>query len=141
MRSMENTIKFFHWFPRILGILAILFISLFALDAFDPELALGQQIKGFLIHMIPSFILAILLALAWKWELPGGIVFALIGLVMTPVIFKHNYTMNDSIGMTIGIVSMITIPFVVVGILFIVSYWLKKKNKAGPPLSGDNIPS
>jgi hypothetical protein len=128
---MENTIKFFHWFPRILGIVAILFVSIFALDAFDPQLTLGQQLLGFLMHMIPSLTLALLLFVAWKWELPGGIVFTLIGLVMTPVIFKHNYAMNHSVGMSIGIVSMITIPFVVVGVLFIVSYWLKKKRKAG----------
>ncbi len=126
---MENTIKIIHWVPRILGILAILFISIFALDAFDPQLTLGQQIRDFLIHMIPSFALALLLVLAWRRELPGGIVFALIGLVMTPVIFKHNYAMNHSLGMSIGIVSTITIPFFIVGVLFILSYWLKRKRK------------
>jgi hypothetical protein len=54
---MKVSPKVIYWLPRILCILAILFISVFALDAFDPELSIWQQIVGFLIHLIPSFIL------------------------------------------------------------------------------------
>ncbi|MCU0368442.1 MAG: hypothetical protein MUF39_06395, partial [Cyclobacteriaceae bacterium] len=49
-----------YWASRVLGILAILFISLFALDAFGSGLSIWQQIGGFLIHMIPSLALATL---------------------------------------------------------------------------------
>ncbi len=44
---MNRTTKILHCFPRILCIIAILFISLFALDAFDPGLGLGQQLLAF----------------------------------------------------------------------------------------------
>ena len=40
----------------------------------------------------------------------------------------HNYNMNHSVGMSIGIIMAITFPFVVVGILFIISHFIKKKN-------------
>jgi len=33
---MKTTTKILYWSPRILCILAILFISIFALDAFEP---------------------------------------------------------------------------------------------------------
>ena len=123
---MEKSIRILHWAPRILCIAAILFVSLFALDAFEPGLPLGDQIKGFLIHLIPSFVLLVILLLAWKRELAGGILFILIGLVMTPVIFTGNYRVNESIWLSLLIVLTITIPFLVVGILFVLSH--HKKN-------------
>ena len=125
---MKTSIKVFHWMPRIICILAILFISLFALDSFGPNLTIWQQIGAFLIHLIPTYILIALLIVAWKWEYIGGIIFIIIGLGMSPFIFKHNYNMNHSIGMSIGIILMITFPFVVAGILFIISYIIKKRD-------------
>ncbi len=125
---MKTSIKVIHWVPRILCIIAILFISLFAADAFGLGLSIWQQLVDFLMHLIPSFILLALLIIAWKWEYIGGIIFMIIGLGFSPIVFMHNYKMNHSIGMSLGIILMITIPFVIVGILFIVSHFLKKKN-------------
>lgn len=125
---MKKSIRVFHWLPRIICILAILFVSLFALDSFAPGLSIWQQVGGFLISLIPSFILIALLIVAWKWELIGGIIFIVTGLVLSPFVFMMNYHRNHSVGMSLGIILMITIPFVVVGILFIMSYSLKRKN-------------
>jgi len=125
---MKKSIRVFHWVPRILCILAILFISMFALDSFTPGLTIWQQLGAFFIHLIPSFILLVLLIVAWKWEFIGGIIFIVIGLGLSPFIYMRNYNMNHSVGMSLGIILMITFPFVVVGILFIISHFLKKKN-------------
>ena len=125
---MKKSIKVFHWLPRIICMLAILFVSLFAADAFAPGLTIWQQLGGFIIHLIPSFILLAFLIVAWKWEYIGGIIFIIIGLGLSPFVFMHNYKMNDSIWMSLGIILSITIPFVIVGVLFIVSHFLKKKN-------------
>lgn len=125
---MKQSIRVFYWLPRIICIFAILFISMFAADAFAPELTLWQQLSAFLIHLIPSFILVALLVFAWKWECIGGIIFIVIGLGLSPFIFKHNYNMNHSVGMSLGVILMITFPFVVVGILFIISHFMNKKN-------------
>jgi len=125
---MKTSVRLFYWLPRILCILAILFISLFAADAFAPGLTIWQQLGAFLIHLIPSFILLVFLFIAWKWELIGGIIFMVIGLAFTPVIFMFNYNRNDSIWLSLVIILTITIPFVVVGILFLVSHRLKKKS-------------
>ncbi len=125
---MKKSIKVFHWLPRIICILAILFVSLFAADAFAPELTIWQQIGAFLIHLIPSFILVALLVVAWKWEYIGGIIFTIIGLGLSPFVFVHNYKMNHSVWMSLGIILAITIPFVIVGVLFIWSHKMKKRS-------------
>lgn len=124
---MKKSGGLFQWIPRILCILAILFVSLFALDAFDPALNLKQQILGFLIHLIPSFVLLLFLIIAWKRELTGGIMFIAIGIILSPIVFIHNYNMNHSISMSLGIILIITIPFVIVGLLFLISYRMRNK--------------
>ncbi len=125
---MNKSIRIFHWLPRIICILAILFVSLFAADAFAPGLTIWQQIGAFFMHLIPSFILLAFLIVAWKWEYAGGIIFLIIGIGLSPFVFMMNYNRNHSIWMSLGIILSITFPFVVVGILFIVSHFLKKKN-------------
>jgi hypothetical protein len=116
---MTNYKWFLHWTPRILSVLAILFVSLFALDAFSPELSIWQQIGAFTLHMVPSFILLTILLVAIKWESIGGWIFLMIGLGFSPFIFTHNYNMNNSVWISLGIVAMINLPFIVVGALFI----------------------
>jgi len=126
---MPNNLKIYHWLPRILCLLAIGFISMFALDAFEEGMPFGKQLLGFLIHLIPSFILLAFLLLAWKWEKVGGIIFILIGLILTPFIYTKNFEMNQSVGLSLSIIAMITLPFIIVGVLFLVSQYKKKKAK------------
>ncbi|MBT8270205.1 MAG: hypothetical protein HKO67_07190 [Flavobacteriaceae bacterium] len=116
---------------RILALAAIGFVSLFALDAFGHGKPILVQIKDFLIHLIPSFILLIAFFIAYKRELIGGIIFILIGLANAPWIYKNNYAMNQSVGMSLLIITTLLAPFIIAGILFIVSYFkTKKANKA-----------
>lgn len=124
---MKESIKVFHWLPRIICMLAILFISLFAADAFSPGLTIWQQLGAFFIHLIPSYILLAFLIVAWKWEYVGGVIFIIIGLGLSPIVFIHNYKMNHSIWMSLGIIMIITVPFVIVGVLFIVSHFKKRR--------------
>ena len=77
---MKKNSGFRYWLPRILGLFFAVFISIFALDAFGGGEPIGEQILGFLIHMIPSYILILILLIAWKWQLAGGILYILIGL-------------------------------------------------------------
>ena len=117
-----------HWIPRGICILAILFVSMFALDAFEGGKPLGDQLLDFSMHLIPSYILIGILLLAWKWELPGGILLTTIGVGLAPIIFVHNYGMNNSILMSLGVIAMVNLPFIVSGVLFIMNSQ-HKKNK------------
>lgn len=130
---MKANVIILHWVPRIICILAILFISKFALNAFESYLTIWQQILLFMVHLIPSAILIGLLIIAWKWELLGGILFTLLGLGLTPMIFQHNYDMDQSIVMSFGLVMMIALPLVIIGILFILSAVKRRKYRMIDP--------
>ena len=124
---MKTSTQIIHWTPRVICILAIIFISMFAADAFAQGLTFWQQIEGFLMHLIPSYILIALLIVAWKWEFIGGIIFTIIGVGLSPLLFIFNYQRNHSIGWSLLVIATITLPFVIVGILFIVSHYKKRK--------------
>jgi peptidoglycan/LPS O-acetylase OafA/YrhL len=110
---------------------------MFALDALNPEKTTWQQITDFLIHLIPSFVLIIVLIIAWKRERIGGILLILIGLGCSPFIFIHNYNMNASVWMSLFIILVITMPFAIAGVLFIWSHKMKKKNRLSNSTQND----
>jgi hypothetical protein len=129
---MKTSTKILRWTPRILCILAILFISLFALDSFSSERTFWQNISAFLMHLIPSFVLLAILIVAWKWENIGGIILIIVGVVLCVFIFNLNYNQRHfTLWQSIRNVSMLCLPFVLAGILFIISHSAKKKELSG----------
>jgi energy-coupling factor transporter transmembrane protein EcfT len=113
--------KILYWAPRILGMLGIGFIVLFTTDCFEGSYDLKQQLTCFVMHNIPSLILIVILILAWKLELIGGIVFILAAIVMTYY--------WDGFGKNTGVLAL-TSPFLVIGVLFILNYiTIHNKNK------------
>lgn len=102
----------FKWIPRILGILYICFISLFALDAFSGEVRFLEKIVGFIIHLIPSLVLILVLLIAWKNERMGGFLFVVLSLAFT--LFFNTY--RNWIAFL-----FISSPVLVIGILFVIS--------------------
>jgi len=80
MMKLEDTMNKFlkqalFWTPRIVSILFVLFLSLFALDIFSMELGFWGTILGLFMHLIPSMVLAIGIFLAWRWEWVGAVIF------------------------------------------------------------------
>jgi len=125
--GMKPSHKLLWWTPRVLCILVIAFISLFAFDAFAPGNTFWQNLAGLLIHLIPSLILVALLVVAWKWELVGGIMITVLGLAATPVIFNINSRPGNTPGQALGIALLVGLPFIVAGILFIVSHYVNAR--------------
>jgi hypothetical protein len=129
------------WWARILCILAIGFIGMFALEAVEGKVGLGRQIVSFLLALaMLAGPLIIILIIAWKHELVGGILIALIGLATAPFVYISNYhrILNmASKGFRIGspglralkIFAMFNLPFIIVGVLFIISYFLHRPKK------------
>ncbi len=74
---MKNAL---YWTPRILTIVFILFLALFAFDVFEGDQNLIKKLGGFMIHLIPNFVLILILVVAWKHEWIGTIAFALAGI-------------------------------------------------------------
>lgn len=125
--TMEKPHRALYLIPRILVILAILFVSLFALDSFSPERTFFQNLGAFMIHLIPSFLLIIVLIIAWKWEMTGGIILTILGLFFSVFLFVKNISINHSVLTSLLIVLFLSLPFVISGILFII-HSNKKKN-------------
>ena len=110
--------KTLYWTPRIITILAILFMMLFSFDVFGEEVSLGKKLLGFLMHNIPVIILTIVLIIAWKWENIGGILL-IVTFIATGILF-HSFSGNSA--------SLIIItPFLITGILFLLHYYLYGK--------------
>ncbi|MBK9389653.1 MAG: hypothetical protein IPN68_05475 [Bacteroidetes bacterium] len=128
---MKTSLKLLFWLPRIIVILAILFVSIFAFDSFSSERTVWQNAGAFLMHLIPSFILAGILIIAWKWEMVGGIILILVGLVFSVLLFITNFGRNHSVWISLSIVLMLCLPFVLAGVLFLISSQRKKKELAG----------
>ncbi len=74
-----STKRFLFWAPRILCLLFAGFISLFALDVFDGNQGFWNTLLALLIHLIPTGLLLLILAVAWRWEWIGALFFSALG--------------------------------------------------------------
>lgn len=99
--------------PRVLAMLYVLFIFLFALKIFYQGLDLNQALSMFWIALIPCAILIVLTMVAWKMPKTGGFLFILLGAV---------YLYFNPTRFHIGA----ALPMFIIGFLFVVLDWLKK---------------
>jgi hypothetical protein len=97
-------------------ILFILFLTMFSFDVFEMEGTLLAKLGGFVMHSIPSIVLAVVLAISWKKPLLGGIL--TLGAAAALMLRWHLWR-----GMTFV---TIILPVIVVGILFILSHLLDR---------------
>jgi len=112
---MKN--KWLYMLPRALGILFAVFISIFALDAFEDGVPFWESLVGFLIHLVPTYIIIAILLIAWKWEWVGGVLFLLAG-----VVFIVLMRVPDWIA-----ILLISRPPFLIGVLFITSHLYSKR--------------
>lgn len=103
---------------RLLVLLFILFLSLFALDAFSGQASFFMKLAGFLIHMVPSFILLGVLLISYKSPLLSGLIFILLSVLFTLYYDTHRSVLNFLV---------ITFPLAVIGVLFIISQLLDRR--------------
>jgi hypothetical protein len=73
--------KILYWSPRGLGILIAAFVSLFALDVFAEGYSFWETIGALVMHLIPTFVILIVLGIAWRWEWLGGFLFVTLGVL------------------------------------------------------------
>ena len=65
------------WSPRILTILFALFLSAFALEAFNEFHIFWKCVLAFCIGLLPAAIVAAILTVAWRWAWVGAALFTL----------------------------------------------------------------
>ena len=100
-----------HWLARILAVLFIILVSIFAFDVFGQGTGFWKTLLALVIHLIPTFLLIIVFIVSIKWGWAGAIFFTLAGIAYLiwqgfeyPVIF---------------------VPLFVVGILFFLDWYYR----------------
>ena len=115
-----NTRRVIYWTPRVLCILFTLFLSVFALDVFSEGYGFGETILALFMHLIPTFVVVIALAVAWRWELIGALLFVAAALFLLISSGGESW--------------FISLPLILVGALFLLSW------KYGAQPTTDEIP-
>jgi hypothetical protein len=72
--------RFLFWSPRVLSIIFIAFLSLFALDVFAEYHGFWRTAFALGIHLLPSIVLIAALIMAWRREWVGSVIYAAAGL-------------------------------------------------------------
>lgn len=77
------------WAARILGIGLAVFLGLFALDAFEPGTPPAQAALAFLIHLLPSAVVLVVVASAWRREWIGALAFTGLAIAYAVMVRFH----------------------------------------------------
>ena len=102
-----------HWTPRVLSLLFVGFLSIFALDVFTGPFE-PIMIAWFLIHLLPSFALLALTFIAWRHPLVGT--FAYIG-------FAFLYVLLVGLDRPWSWYALISGPSFIIGILYLADWF------------------
>ena len=111
------------WTPRILCILFAVFVSLFCFDVFGAGNSFWKTILALLIHLIPTGIILAVLAVSWRWEWVGAIIFSALG-VLYIVMFWGRVKLHVYLTIIAG-------PLFLVGFLFLINWLYRKQIRAG----------
>ncbi len=109
------------WLPRGLVILFAAFISIFAADVFGEGQGLWQTVLALFMHLLPTFAVLVVLAIAWRWEWVGAILFVGLGVAYIVSIADR--------GLDWSVYLLISGPLFLIGLLFLAN-WIVKARRA-----------
>ncbi len=110
------------WAPRVLCILFALFLGVFALDVFAYDGSLAEKLLGFLIHLVPTFLVLAILAVAWRREWIGAVLFSVLAVFYFVATHgREHWTAYLSISGAL----------VVMGVLFLLG-WFQRRRLSAP---------
>jgi len=107
--------KVFFWSARLLGIFAIYIIARLHLSGVNFNQTFGQVLISLLSHAWVTLILIAALAVAWRWEIIGAVIYILIA----------GYLMLDMGKTELIYYLFIAVPFAVIALLFLISGLMK----------------
>ena len=116
---MKTSLKqLLFWTPRILCLLFAAFISIFAADVFGAGYGFWKTILALLIHLIPTGIILVILAISWRWEWVGGTLFTALGALYL-IMFWGRFHWS--------VYLVIAGPLFLVGVLFFLNWLFPKE--------------
>lgn len=119
--TQQRTQQVVHWTPRLLGLAFAAFLAIFALDVFTMRLTTGERVVALLMHLIPTGIVLLTLALVWRREWIGAVVFPL--LAVAHLVSKWGQL--DLSGYAI-----IEAPLLVIGAMYLASWRTRLQMRA-----------
>ena len=120
---MPETLKgILYWTPRVLGILFILFVSMFALDIFAMGLGFWGTIVGLFMHLLPSIAMSVALVLGWRREWIGALGFFAFAIWYVAIAWDNRFHWSVY-AMLLGIPGLI-------GLLFLAGWRFRKQIRA-----------
>ena len=108
--------KLLFWSPRVLGILIAIFVSLFALDVFGEGYSFRETVVALVMHLIPTFLILIALAIAWRWPWLGGLLFVALGVLYITLFWEPS---------NLPAYLVITGPMFLAGVLFLLDGYFR----------------
>jgi hypothetical protein len=121
--------RLLYWAPRLLVFLFALFAGTFTIDSTGPHRGSWESLFAFGVHLIPSIVVLLVLAVAWQWELLGGALCVGMGVL---------YIVISNPDIPFGIYVLLSGAPIVVGALFWLHWWLAHRSPPSqqrPPLS------
>jgi hypothetical protein len=115
--------RWLFWTPRVLGILFAVFISLFAMDVFEGHQPLGQVLLALAMHLIPTALIVGALAVAWRWEWVGAVLF--FGLGVAYIVTMRGRFSWDTYALIAG-------PAFLMGLLFLLNWRYRTELRRRP---------
>lgn len=109
------------WTPRIAALSFAAFVSLFALDVFALGYGLLETLLALLIHLVPVAIVLAGIAIAWRWEWIGAVVF--IGWAIWYVAAFRGFPFSVYLALA-------GLPFVL-GVLFLLNWRYRAELRSG----------
>ena len=113
----EVSKKVLYWTPRGLCIAFALFLSMFAMDVFGEGLGFWRTLFALFMHLIPVFVVLLVLALAWRWEWIGAVFLTVLGCLQIRLMLSRHMHWESW--------AFIAGPLFVIAALFLVN-WLKR---------------
>ena len=113
------------WLPRVLGLLFALFVTVFALDVFGQGYGFWGTIVALLIHLIPVYVLLIALAIGWRWEWAGALLF--IGITVWYLIEAWN---PGTTAVNLAGILPIAVPPILIAFFFLLDWFFRRKAQA-----------
>jgi hypothetical protein len=80
MQNKYQQISIVQWSARIIGIVFAAFTSIFAADVFSEGYDMPHTLLALFMHLIPTFLIVIVLVVAWRREWIGGVAFLVLGI-------------------------------------------------------------
>ena len=121
MKKKVQNVSIIRWTARILTIAFATFIGIFAMDVFSENYGFLKTMIDLFIHLIPSFLVILILILSWQKEWIGGIIYTVLGIfyiIYTQRIFEWSAY------------ALISGPLFILGILFFISCCRRKKQQS-----------